>query len=133
MGGVVVVGAAILHAGRLLAAQRVEPPELAGWWELPGGKVEPGEQDEAALVRECREELGVTIALRHRVGADWPVRPGFVLRVWTAEIVTGEARALRDHSALLWLGPDELDEVAWLPADVPIVSALRDHLIASTA
>src|SRR5215467_10554281 len=52
-----VVGAAIIARGRLLAAQRADPPELAGGWELPGGKVEPGESDQEALVRECHEEL----------------------------------------------------------------------------
>ncbi|MCL2732926.1 MAG: NUDIX domain-containing protein, partial [Actinomycetia bacterium] len=57
----VVVGGAVLDRGRLLAARRTAPPELAGQWELPGGKVEPGERDEDALVRELREELGVTV------------------------------------------------------------------------
>ncbi|MET9965659.1 NUDIX domain-containing protein, partial [Streptomyces sp. NPDC006356] len=55
----IVVGAALLAGGRLLAARRSAPEELAGRWELPGGKVEPGEAPEAALVRELREELGV--------------------------------------------------------------------------
>src|SRR6266545_5054036 len=74
----VVVGAAILDGGRLLAAQRGEPPALAGGWELPGGKVEPGESEEDALVRECREELGVEIALGKRVGGDWPLANGMI-------------------------------------------------------
>ncbi|MGH8837609.1 MAG: (deoxy)nucleoside triphosphate pyrophosphohydrolase [Actinomycetes bacterium] len=127
---VIVVGAAIIQAGRLLAAQRIEPPELAGWWEFPGGKVEPGEQDEDALVRECREELGVEIELVERIGGNWPMRSGLVMRVWTARIIDGEARPLEDHSAVRWLGPDELYDVAWLPADLPVVAKLRKHVLA---
>lgn len=125
---VVVVGAAIIRAGRLLAAQRAEPPRLAGGWELPGGKVDPGESDEDALLRECHEELGVKIRLGVRIGGDWPLSDeGSVLRVWTAEILEGEPAAL-EHLALRWLGPAELYEVGWLPGDLPVVDALRDHL-----
>jgi len=125
---VIVVGAAIISGGRLLAAQRIEPPELAGWWEFPGGKVEARESDEDALVRECREELGVEIEVGERVGGDWPMRADLVMRVWTARIVSGEARPLEDHSAIRWLGPDELYDVAWLPADLPVVAELRKYL-----
>lgn len=123
----VVVGAAIIHAGRLLAAQRAEPPELAGQWELPGGKVDPGETDETALVRECREELGVTVRLTARIGGDWPLGADSVLRVWTAVLAGGEPRAL-EHLALRWLGPEELYDVDWLPGDLPVVRALA-HLV----
>ena len=130
MTAVIVVGAAIIQAGRLLAAQRIEPPELAGWWEFPGGKVEPGEQDEDALVRECREEIGVEIEIVERIGGDWPMRDGLVMRVWTARIIDGEARPLEDHSAVRWLGPDELYDVPWLPADLPVVGQLRKHVLA---
>nr|WP_103938517.1 (deoxy)nucleoside triphosphate pyrophosphohydrolase [Thermomonospora echinospora] len=125
---VVVVGAAIIRAGRLLAAQRAEPPRLAGGWELPGGKVDPGESEEDALVRECHEELGVKVGLGARIGGDWPLSDeGSVLRVWTAEILEGEPAAL-EHLALRWLGPAELYEVDWLPGDLPVIGALHDHL-----
>jgi 8-oxo-dGTP diphosphatase len=124
----VVVGAAILDGDRLLAAQRSEPPLLAGGWELPGGKVEPGESDEAALARECREELGVEIALADRVGADWPMSGGLVLRVWTASVLAGVPAALEDHCAIRWLAPDEWYDVPWLDADLPVIAALREHL-----
>lgn len=122
-----VVGAAILSGGRLLAAQRGEPAELAGGWEFPGGKVDPGESDQDALVRECHEELGVKVVLGARIGGDWPLSLGGVLRVWTARIAEGEARAL-EHLALRWLGPDDLYDVDWLPADLPIVAAVRPYL-----
>ncbi|GAA1561950.1 (deoxy)nucleoside triphosphate pyrophosphohydrolase [Actinomadura kijaniata] len=123
----IVVGAAIISDGRLLAAQRAEPPELAGGWEFPGGKVDPGERDEDALVRECAEELGVKIELGDRVGGDWPLALSGVLRVWTARLVEGEPKAL-EHIALRWLGADELYDVEWLPGDLPVVEAIASYL-----
>jgi 8-oxo-dGTP diphosphatase len=122
---VCVVGAAILDGDKLLAARRLEPPELAGGWELPGGKVDPGETDEQALVRECREELGVLIRLRDRVGGDWPMGTTAILRVWTAEVVDGTPQPLEDHSELRWLEPSQWYDVEWLAADLPVVRALE--------
>jgi 8-oxo-dGTP diphosphatase len=122
-----VVGAAIIARGRLLAAQRAAPPELAGGWELPGGKVEAGESDEEALVRECREELGVGVTVGRRVGEDWPLHNGYVMHVWTAAISDGRPQAL-EQSSLRWLASDELFDVPWLPADLLVLDALRDHL-----
>jgi 8-oxo-dGTP diphosphatase len=118
---IVVVGAALIDGGRLLAARRSAPPELAGRWELPGGKVEPGETPEAALVRELREELGVTVEVLARVPGEWPLRAPYVLRVWTARLVSGAPVALEDHDELRWLGVDELWDVEWLDQDVPAV------------
>ena len=121
----VVVGAAVVDgAGRVLAARRVAP---AGW-EFPGGKVEPGESEREALVRECREELGVAVAVGRRVGPDVPVAGGrWLLRVWTARVTAGEPVA-GEHAELRWLAPDQLETVDWLPADRPVVAALRRHL-----
>lgn len=121
----VVVGAAILDGARLLAARRSEPPHLAGGWELPGGKVDPGETDEEALLRECREELGVGIRLVARVGGDWPLGTSATLRVWTAEVVEGVPQPLGDHSELRWLEPGHWNDVAWLAADLPVIEAVR--------
>ena len=121
----IVVGAAIWRSGRLLAARRSAPTALAGGWELPGGKVDPGESDEQALLREIREELGVAVELEGRVGADWPLAPGLVLRVWNARL-TGPAAdplPLQDHDELRWLAPAELDDVDWLPGDRAPVQA----------
>jgi 8-oxo-dGTP diphosphatase len=124
---IIVVGAAIIDKGRLLAAQRTEPPELAGGWEFPGGKVEPGETEQDALVRECREELGVDVVVGRRVGEDCPLHNGMVMRVWTAAIVGGEPEA-REHAALRWLSAAELFDTPWLPADIPAVKAVLKHL-----
>ncbi|OEJ25203.1 DNA mismatch repair protein MutT [Streptomyces agglomeratus] len=119
---VVVVGAAVFDEGRLLAARRSAPPELAGRWELPGGKVEPGETPEEALVRELREELGVETDVLDRIPGEWPLKPGYVLQVWTARLLSGTPRPLQDHDDLRWLRPGEADTVDWLPQDRPAVA-----------
>ncbi|GAA2652426.1 (deoxy)nucleoside triphosphate pyrophosphohydrolase [Nonomuraea recticatena] len=121
---IVVVGAAIVADGRLLAAQRAEPPELAGGWEFPGGKVDEGESDEAALVRECQEELGVLVEIGERVGGEWPLGDDYVMRVWLASLVSGVPEA-KEHLELRWLAPDELYDVPWLAADLPVVRAVE--------
>ncbi|GGO09060.1 DNA mismatch repair protein MutT [Microbispora rosea subsp. aerata] len=122
-----VVGAAIVEGGRLLAAQRAAPPALRGGWEFPGGKVDPGEDERAALVRECVEELGVRIVLGDRVGGDWPLQDGYVMRVWLATLAEGVPRPI-EHLALRWLSPHELYDVPWLPADLPVVTAIEKLL-----
>ncbi|TXS56732.1 (deoxy)nucleoside triphosphate pyrophosphohydrolase [Streptomyces sp. t39] len=120
----VVVAGAVYDRGRLLAARRSAPEELAGRWELPGGKLEPGESPEQALVRELREELGVETEPVERVPGEWPLKPGLVLRVWTVRLLSGEPRPLQDHDALRWLDPDERDDVDWLDQDRPAVAAV---------
>jgi 8-oxo-dGTP diphosphatase len=121
----VIVGAAIISSGRVLACERSAPSALAGRWEFPGGKVEPGETDAVALVRECDEELGVLIEVGPQIGDEVLLSHGrAVLRVYQATLLRGTPQAL-EHSALKWLGPGELDTVDWLPADVPIVEALK--------
>ncbi|QDY10515.1 (deoxy)nucleoside triphosphate pyrophosphohydrolase [Micromonospora sp. HM134] len=127
----VVVGAAIISAGRVLACARTAPPEVAGMFEFPGGKVEPGESETAALVRECAEELAVRVAVGDRVGRDVRMAHGrSVLKVYAARLLHGDQPSALEHSAMRWLTADELDSVTWLPADVPIVAALRPLLAA---
>jgi 8-oxo-dGTP diphosphatase len=128
----VVVAAAIVQDGRVLAARRTVPPELAGAWEFPGGKVEAAEDDERALLRECREELGVGISVERMIAAG-PIRDDLVLRVYLARLADGEPRALQDHDRLCWLGADELDGRRWLPADLPAVEVLRGLLDTATS
>ncbi|RKS72411.1 mutator protein MutT [Motilibacter peucedani] len=120
----VVVAAAVLRDGALLAARRSAPPELAGRWELPGGKVEPGEHEADALVRELGEELGVVVRVSEQVGGDRPLPGGRVLRVWTAELLDGEPTPLQDHDELRWLPAGEWAQVPWLDADLPAVREL---------
>ena len=126
----VVVGGALFDRGRLLAARRSAPPELAGGWELPGGKVEPGESPEQALVRELREELGIETELLERIPGAWPLKPGYVLHVWTARLLAGEPQPLEDHDELRWLAPGEIDSVDWLELDRPAVKEAARRLAA---
>lgn len=120
------MGAAIIADGRLLSAQRAEPPHMAGGWELPGGKVDPGESDEDALVRECHEELAIKVRLHRRIGTDWRLSDKAVLRIWTAEITEGAPQPL-EHLALRWLTPHELYDVDWLPGDRPVIDTLAQE------
>lgn len=127
----VVVGAAIVRDGLLLAARRTEPAHLAGGWELPGGKVEPGESDEHALVREVCEEMGVDVLLGERVGGDWPLGR-YVLRVWLASVVGGgEPAPVEQHDAVAWVDPADLDSVAWLAGDREPAQAAAALLLGS--
>jgi 8-oxo-dGTP diphosphatase len=125
----IIVGAAIIEDGRVLACARSEPPEFAGRWEFPGGKVEAGESEIEALERECAEELNVKVEIGERVGADVQLGHGrWVLRVYAARLVDGGRPQRLEHLELRWLAADELDSVEWLPADAPIVAALPPFL-----
>lgn len=127
-----VVGAAIVHEGRVLAARRTSPAELAGGWELPGGKVEPGEDPAGAAVREVAEELGCTIAVVRFLDAEVTIRDGLVLRVALAALGAGEPVPREaEHDAVRWLGPEELDAVAWLEPDRPFLDEVRAVLSAA--
>ncbi|MHC5905816.1 (deoxy)nucleoside triphosphate pyrophosphohydrolase [Streptomyces sp. S6] len=129
---IVVVGAALLDGGRLLAARRSAPPELAGRWELPGGKVEPGEKPEDALVRELREELGVDAEAGERVPGEWTLRPPYVLHAYLARLRPGSPRPapLEDHDDLRWLTPEQVWDVDWLEQDVPAVRDVVERMTA---
>ncbi len=126
------MAAVIIRDGRVLACERSAPPEVAGRWEFPGGKVEPGESDAQALARECAEELGVRVEVGERVGPDVPLAHGrAVLRVFAVRLLHGDAPRALEHAAMRWLGPAELTSVPWLPADAPIVAELPALLAAS--
>jgi 8-oxo-dGTP diphosphatase len=125
----VIVAAVIITDGRVLACERSSPPEAAGRWEFPGGKVEPGESDQEALARECVEELGVRVEVGDRVGPDVPLAHGrAVLRVFVARLLDGDQPRALEHRSMRWLAADELGSVPWLPADQPIVAELPDLL-----
>jgi 8-oxo-dGTP diphosphatase len=126
----VIVAAVIITDGRVLACERSSPPEAAGRWEFPGGKVEPGESDQQALARECAEELGVRVEVGDRVGPDVPLAHGrAVLRVFGVRLLGGDRPQALEHRSMRWLAADELDTVPWLPADRPIVAELPGLLL----
>jgi 8-oxo-dGTP diphosphatase len=112
----IVVAGALIAGRSLLVAQRARPPELAGLWELPGGKVAPGESDAAALVRELHEELGVAVRVGSRLGADVALSATTALRAYLVTLTDGTP-APHDHRALRWVSVDELDSLPWVPAD----------------
>ncbi|MEO6792966.1 MAG: NUDIX domain-containing protein [Mycobacterium sp.] len=134
----IVVAGAVIVGPAVLIAQRRRPPELAGRWELPGGKVMPGESEPAALARELAEELGLdadAITVGGRLGADVvlnpdgsarldagepklgpPHEPGMTLRAYRVALARGAPRP-DDHQAIRWVTAVELPDVDWVPAD----------------
>jgi 8-oxo-dGTP diphosphatase len=119
---------------RVLAARRTGPPELAGQWEFPGGKVERGEDPVAALHREIAEELGLVLSLGAELvpdspeSAHWPLTEALEMRLWLATVAGGEISVSTDHDLLRWVGAADLAELDWLPGDRAVVEALRSVL-----
>ncbi len=117
--------------GRVLLAQRPEGKSLAGLWEFPGGKVEPGETPEVALIRELKEELGIdthasclaplTFA-SHSYDSFHLLMPLFICRRWQGIAVAQEGQVLA------WVRPDRLRDYPMPPADLPLIPILRDWL-----
>lgn len=121
------VGAAVVRAGKVLATRRTAPPELAGRWEFPGGKVEPGEQPADALEREIAEELGCGIEVTGWLAGSAAIGETHELRVATVRLTRGEPDPV-EHDQVRWLGPDELGDVDWLEPDRPFLPEL-EHLL----
>ncbi len=132
MGVVLVSAVALIDVeGRVLLALRPEGKSMAGLWEFPGGKVEPGETPEAALIRELHEELGIdtwasclaplTFA-SHAYETFHLLMPLFACRKWQ-----GIPQA-REGQALKWVRPGRLKDYPMPPADVPLIAVLRDWL-----
>ena len=145
-----VVAAAVLddleHPPPLLCAARSYPPEHAGQFELPGGKVEPAERPEQALARELDEEIGLGVRLGPELivprqlavaappnsgpGDDapaWPAMHGYRMRVWLAE-PADPARGPRlgpAHASVRWVPLAQVEDLPWLPADLPVLAGLR--------
>ena len=127
-----VVAVALLDAdNRVLIAQRPEGKQLAGLWEFPGGKVEPGERPEETLIRELDEELGIAVKeaclaplpfASHAYEGFHLLMPLYVCRVWHGIPKAREGQALR------WLRPGDMTGVPMPPADLPLVAFLRDFL-----
>lgn len=129
---VLVAAVALVDAdGRVLIGQRPEGKQLAGLWEFPGGKVEPGERPEQALIRELDEELGIQVSesclapfvfASHAYDSFHLLMPLWMCRRWSG-VVTN-----RHHAALAWVRPNRLSDYPMPPADAPLVAHLRDFL-----
>ena len=117
----------------LLACSRAYPEELRGLFELPGGKIEEGEDAVAALEREIAEELGARVKVGERVCPDgglwWPILGGRVMGVWLAEVAPGSAspRAGASHLEARWVRLEELGDLPWIEADLPIARAVVER------
>ena len=125
----VVAGALFDAQGRVLIAQRPPGKHMAGGWEFPGGKREPGETPRAALERELREELGIEvheatplISYEHQ----YPERR-VLLDLWVVKRYSGEPQPL-DAPALQWVAVDDLESVGLLEADLPMIPALLGRM-----
>lgn len=124
-----VVAAIIRDGDRIFATQRGYG-EYKDGWEFPGGKVEPGETSQEALVREIKEELDADIIVGDMLTTVEYDYPTFHLSMdcfWVT-LVEGSKMKLLEHEAAKWLSLDELDEVEWLPADVKVVEAIKKRI-----
>ncbi|MFZ2756404.1 MAG: (deoxy)nucleoside triphosphate pyrophosphohydrolase [Atopobiaceae bacterium] len=127
MKSIKVAAAVIERDGRILATQRGYG-EFEGWWEFPGGKVEPGETSEQALRRELEEEMAAEVEIeRPLVGVSYDY-PAFHLDMdcFLCTLTNG-SYALLEHSAARWLDADGLRSVGWLPADDEVLSAIESQ------
>jgi 8-oxo-dGTP diphosphatase len=122
-----VVAAALFDSsGRVLIAERPAGKHMAGFWEFPGGKVDVNESDDAALIRELREELGVeSVPLTHVMTLTHEYPDRIVdLVLWRARVLSGDAQGL-EGQALKWVRCESLGDERMLPADRPFIDALQ--------
>ncbi len=121
-----VVAALIWQDGKFFACQRPEHKARGGLWEFVGGKVEPGETKEAALIRECREELGVNIRVQDVFMDVLHEYPDITvhLTLFNARF-TGEEPKMLEHQAFMWVTPEDADETVFCPADKEILDEIR--------
>ena len=123
-----VVAAVIRDGGSVFAVQRGSGDYKDGW-EFPGGKIEPGETPEQALIREIREELELEIAVEDLLDTVEYDYPGFHLSMqcfWCR--ITDRTPVLREHEAARWLSTEELEQMDWLPADRTLIERIRHEL-----
>jgi len=127
MKSVEVAAAVIYKEGKYFATQRGYG-EFEGMWEFPGGKIEPGETPQEALKREIQEELGIDIEINAHLSTIEYDYPSFHLTMYCylCNIISGQME-LREHKSALWLAPDSLDQVTWLPADKEVIEKIRSH------
>lgn len=123
-----VVAAIIMKDGKIFATQRGYG-DYKDWWEFPGGKIEPGEAPEHALIREIKEELCADIkvgSLFYKVEYDYP-KFHMVMQCYLCKLVS-EDIVLTEHEAARWLGKEDIESVKWLPSDIKVVEKLKGIL-----
>ena len=124
-----VVAAVLLRDGRVLAARRPPHKSQGGLWELPGGKVEQGESDQQALVRELQEELGVQVVVDGPLAENRHPYPGGEVHLVAlrCRLLSGAPHP-HEHTALRWLDAASLRLLRWAPADLPLLDAVEPLL-----
>ena len=124
-----VVAAIIIHEDKIFATQRGYG-EFKDGWEFPGGKIEPGETPQEALVREIKEELDIEIEVKDFLETVEYDYPEFHLSMdcFFCTIRSGEL-VLKEHEAAKWLTAETLESVEWLPADKGLIEGIRDYLV----
>lgn len=123
----VVCGLILKDDGRVLAARRSSSMDLPGKWEFPGGKVEPGETPEEALIREINEELGILVRISRAMPAHVHHyrEKSIKLIPFVCSVISGEVR-LKEHQSWSWFHHKELETLDWAEADIPI---LKEYLL----
>ena len=124
-----VVAAIIIHENKIFATQRGYG-EFKDGWEFPGGKIEPGETPQEALVREIKEELDIEIEVKDFLETVEYDYPEFHLSMdcFFCTIRSGEL-VLKEHEAAKWLTAEKLESVEWLPADKGLIEGIREYLV----
>lgn len=124
-----VVGAVIIESGKILCAQRGATKNLAYKWEFPGGKIEEGETQQAALKREINEEMKCSIEIGEKIETTIHEYDfGYVhLTTFYCYLISGQP-SLTEHTAICWLSPQELMTLDWAPADIPAVIKIQEKL-----
>lgn len=123
-----VVAAVIVADNKILATQRGYG-EFENKWEFPGGKIEPGEAPEAALVREIHEEMNAEIAIKQELCTVEYDYPKFHLRMQCFECYLTSAFELLEHHAAKWVGFADIDALDWMPADDEVIVAIKEKVL----
>lgn len=123
-----VVAGVVINSGQVMIARRLARLRMGGLWEFPGGKVEPGESDQVALVRELREELNILVEVHEFLGQSIhdDGRGPVTLVAYRCTHVSGEV-VLQDHDAVRYVYPHEFEQFEFAPADVPLLEPISER------
>ena len=125
-----VTAAVIKENDKFLICQRAKGKNCELLWEFPGGKIEPGETAEQCIVRECQEELGVTLKVEREltdIVYTYPDRTVH-LHFFITQVIGGQLQR-KEHNALAWITPDEISQYEFCPADAEMLRTCKEHLV----